>query len=484
MFKKAIHETTLTSEAADRLFFNITSVNAPDQSFLTTLRVLLYKRLSQEETVKVTCRSLQFSEFEFHSTIASKRMELIIPDAFQHYVTQGYNIYIIHTGNLEISNEVLEFVKENVGKKKRYLSNYNCRDDLKVFYARKLNALFYTDDEGRNTFIFASKLDLMRFHALQIMIPQYLPKLFTYNPLAETEIALLKSTVNKSAVDYEILIEEFAKDLDIRSEIIRIKLAEFVTAYDRICLDEIRNEIGGYQQDYENYLTYLREISYKIQNCQYTLAGLEGAMDAQSGDSELVEYFMCNKNLTIVRTSGTSLEFIVHSHAEIYDEEAFCQYVGNHCGYMYANLSSRITKPQMENLYRAIFNDGLYKLRICAAYVADMRTGLRAIKNYTFPEESKTYFPNPHIQQYGCIGTYAGRFQEYMQRRDYVGAIGQAMVSAQNLNFYDSSVMSGFAKEFSRTYKKCIEKPDGTLLAPLEAIIDLEGNITCQDQSF
>ena len=114
-------------------------------------------------------------------------------------------------------------------------------------------------------------------------------------------------------------------------------------------------------------------------------------------------------------------------------------------------------------------------LRICAAYTADMRTGLNALKNCSFPAESKTYLPNPHIQQFGCIGTYAGRFQEYMQRKDYVGAIDQAAVSARNLNFYDSPVIGALAKDLSNTAIKCMEKPDGSLLTPKEAIIELEG---------
>jgi len=485
MFKKAIRETTLTSEIAGRLFSNINAIYNPDQSFLATLRALLRNRLPQEETVNIICNRLHFSESTFRATATTaQRMELILPDTFHHYIARGNNIYIICAPNPEISEEVLEFVKDNVGKGKRYLSSYNQRDDLKVFYARKLTALFYTDDDNRNTIIFANKLELKHFHALQMMIPKYLPELFVNDPLTEAETALLKSTGYKSAVDYEALINEFAKDLDIRSEIIRIKLEGFETAYERTRLDELRNEIQRYQQDYENHLTSLRETSQKIQSFQYVLAGMEGSINSQSGDSELVEYFMCNKNLIVVRTSGTTLEFIAHGYVDIYDEEAFNQYVSNHNGYMYANLNSSITKPQMEALYRAIFNDGIYRLRICAAYNADMRKGLKAYQHYTFPTESKTYFPNPHIQQFGCIGTYAGRFQEYMQKKDYVGAIDQAVVSARNLNFYDSSVMSGFAKDFSRTTIKCLEKPDGTLLNLQEAIIELEGNVTCQDPLF
>jgi len=48
-------------------------------------------------------------------------------------------------------------------------------------------------------------------------------------------------------------------------------------------------------------------------------------------------------------------------------------------------------------------------------------------------------------------------------------------VSARNLNFYDSPVITALARDLSRSDIKCIEKPDGTLLTPLETIKELEG---------
>ena len=485
MFNKSIlsFSTTLTSEAADRLFSNIDSLGAPDSSFLATLRALLRKRLPQNETVRLTVKPLYMSRESMESSSIQANMNAIIPDGVKYPVASEYNIFIIYnTVSSDAGAKMLEIIRANVGTGKRFMSDYIRQEDLRVFYARKLNTLFYSDN--RNTVIFTDKLELKQFHVLQMMIPKYLPSLFAGNPLTEIETALLKSAGNTSATEYEMLIEEFAKDLDIRAEIIRIKLEGFETAFERLRISEIRNEISRHQNDYDNYLTLLREISQKIQNCQYTLAGLECAINEHSGDSELMEYFMCNKNLSIIRVTGTVIEFVAHGYADVYDVDAFEQYVGNHSGYMYNGLSPAVTKSQMEKLYRTIFGDGKYKLRMCAAYTADMRTGLRGFQHYSFPIESNTYLPNPHIQQYGCIGTYAARFQEYMVKKDYVGAIDQAVVSARNLNFYDSMVISFFASDLSGTTRKCIEKLDGTLLTPYEAIMELEGGEICQDPLF
>jgi hypothetical protein len=474
VFNKPIASTTLTSKAADRLFSNITAVNTPDDSFLATLRALMRNRLPQNESLRITCKEIHITENEIAATTPARCVHWFVPSDYIYYSAYQRNIVIVYAANPIVGEKMIEIVKKHVGKSKRHMDKFDRREDLRVFYVRKLNALFYTDVNEYNTVIFTDKFELKHFHVLQMMLPKYLPSLFIDKPLTEMETALLKSTGNISSDEYEMLIEEFAKNLDIRSEIIRTKLKGFETAFERMRADKLRDEISGYQGDYEHHVFMLRDFDKKIQERQYTLAGLEAAINEHDGDSELMEYFMCNKQLSIIDAFGTIIEFIAYGYADVFDEEVFKMYVGNHQGYMYKNINPLITKPQMEKLYRAIFVESKYKLRICAAYTADVQSGLKALRNYAFKSESSTYFPNPHIQQFGCIGTYAMRFQEYMRKRDYVGAIDQAAVSARNLNFYDSTVMSAFANEFSNTKKKCLEKADGTLFTPIEAVKDME----------
>ena len=481
MFNKEIYVTTLTSEAADKLFSNITASNVPDNSFTATLRAVLRNRLPQDKSVRLSVISKTYYIDELETASVSACVNWVIPDEIKNSVGSEYNIFVIYTSNSDAGAKMLDIVRANAGTGKRYMSGYTLREDLRAFYARKLNAFFYTDN-NQNTVIFMDKLELKHFHILQMMIPKYFPHLFLDKPLTEAETSLLKSTGNKTAVEYENLIEEFAKEIDIRAEIIRTKLLGFETVFERIRMDEIKNEIVSHQSDYDYYLSLVREASNNIQEKKYTLAGLECSITEKSGDSEIMEYFMCNKNLSVMRVSGTIIEFVSYGYADVYDENAFEQYVKNHGGFMYKNLSPAVTIKQMETLYRSIFSQYIYKLRLCAAYTADMRNGLKPIKHYNFPPESRTYLPNTHIQHFGCIGSYASRFQEYMKKKDYVGVIDQAVVSGRNLNFYDSAVIATFANALSCSNVKCIERLDGTLLTPIEAINELEGCTVCQDQ--
>ena len=448
MFNKAIFSTQLTGDTADRLFANITSESALDCTFLTTMRCILHKRLPKNESVHLRIKPLYYSLQEIENASLKQAMNWFVSDAINYPTNSQHNIVIVHTTSPDSGEKMLEIIKSNA---KRSLPKFAVQEDLRVFYARKCNALFYHNVSENKTIIFTDKLGLKHFHALQIMLPKYIPSLFSEFPLDDSETDLLKSLGNKSAVEYEKIIDKFAKDLDIRAEIIRTKLHGFETAFERRKLDEIKNEIINCENNYEYELSKIREIAAKIQEKKYTLAGLECSIQERLGDSELMEYFMCNKSLSIIKVAGTTIEFVAHGYADIYDIDAFEQYVGNHNGYFYSGLNTQITKPQMEKLYRAIFGENTLRLRICAAYSADVSTGIRALQHYNFPPESRDYFPNPHIQEYGCIGTYAMRFQEYMQKRDYVGGIDQSVISARNLNFYDSAAIGIFARNLSHS---------------------------------
>jgi hypothetical protein len=63
-----------------------------------------------------------------------------------------------------------------------------------------VSALFYYSETDRNTVIFMDKMDVKLFHALQTMIPKYLPSLFKDCPLtdSETKVAGTNPRLNTS----------------------------------------------------------------------------------------------------------------------------------------------------------------------------------------------------------------------------------------------------------------------------------------------
>ena len=140
MFNEPIFSATLASEAADRLFSNITSSNTPDKSFTATLRALLRKRLPQDKTVCVSCREVRVSADELSGNSLQHCMQhWFIPESLRYNPESAYNIFIVHTANSDTGEKMLEMVRENVGNGRRYLGGYSCLEDLWVYYARKVN---------------------------------------------------------------------------------------------------------------------------------------------------------------------------------------------------------------------------------------------------------------------------------------------------------------------------------------------------------
>ena len=481
MFSTELENLTLANSIANNLFSNITANRfGTDKSFSATLRALLRKRLPDGQSVKVTLVPLIHSIDPLSSASPDACMRSFMSDIENVSIRESSRIRIVYFSGKEAGQRMLNIVQATAGK---HMARYVPQKDLQLFYVKMLDGLFYIDAACKDTIIFVDSLDSKKLHALQMMIPKYLPWLFEDSPLSLEETALLKSLSLKNSSEYERLIEMFAADFDMRSEVIRSRLSEFETVFERLQMDEVSQTIARYEQEYQDYLEGIRTALDTIQHQKILLAGLKCKVAEAADESEIMEYFLCNKNLSVIHVSGTELEFAVHGYADIYDADAFEIYVRNHSGYLYSSLDSRITKPQMERLYRAIFSEGKYKLRVCAAYRADMRNSIKPVQNYSFPPESMTYLPNPHIQHFGCIGGYASRFQEYMHKRDYVGAIDQAMVSARNLNFHDSAVMGQLAQDLSSTKIQCIEDENGRLMTPREAIKTLEGDAPCQDPS-
>jgi len=470
MFAKEISRMTLTNDIAGRLFDNINAANfSTDRTFAATLRALLHKRLPAGQSVAMTLLPLGR---------AATTPDIIAGDIRCSDTGHDYTIYIAYPQDKSMGSQILEAVRSDFGQGTRYYNTHTLQEDLRVFYIKKLNGLFYTS--SNSAIIFLDYLDIRRFHALQMMIPKYLPALFADSPLTYEETALLKSLGARSSDEYERRIEQFAQQMDMRGEMIRTRLKGFETVFEQEQVRDVERVLEKFQRDYQVALDNLRLTLGSMQSQQILLAGLKCRIDNQ-GESELMEYFLCNKQLSVIRVRGTELEFVVNGYADIFDEEAFDTYAGNHNSYLYHRLSSNVTVEGMELLYRAIFG-GDYKLRICAAFRADMRNSITPISDYIFPPESGTYLPNPHIQRFGCIGGYAQRFAEYMYNRDYVGAIDQAAVSARNLNFHDSAVMETLAHALSHTTTKCVEDADGNLMTPRETIKRLEAQ-ACQSQS-
>ena len=474
MFNKFIGETALTSQIADKLFYNINYTGKMDLSFLSTLRVLLKDRITRDIGVCVSNKNVFVSHVNPLSMSVEQYFKVYLKNWIYSSIVYDYSILILHYDSSD-DFSLVDTIKSNKKLFKKIIPELYYRHDIKIYYGRKLNALFYTNEQNTFTLILTDKLKLDIFHALQSMIPKYLPNLFKNTcSLNEDEILLLKSLEGKSEKLYLDFIDQMVKDYKFRDEYIKYQLENFIPSIEEKEYEEIKSNIEVLTNNFENNLQNLRDLNSKIEQSKRLLASFINSSSANEVNDKLIEYVIHHKDITIEYVEGDSICLVVCGYIDSYDIEALEQYMVNYNGFLYTNLNPLITMSQMKTLYKAVFIEEKYKLRICAAYKANMKLGLKAFREYRFSQEFVSYFANPHIHKYGCLGTFSGRFMECLFDKDYIGAFNQIVLSTRNLNFCDSSVMSYFAETFSKTSKRCLESVNGVLLTPIDVIKELE----------
>lgn len=495
MFVKALNDLTLSSRVANNTFPNITEQSwfMGDKSFLATMRALLYERVPAEESVDIRLSVSGYNSYEINH--ASPR------DCVRAYLRNTSVFNGVH-GSFHIhnfrgdndGNEACFSTLDKGGVQKALGDSYTELADVSKFLEQngKVRNRVYISEERKSVLIFVENLDMKRWHLLQSMIPRYMPWYFGDNckPLDEVEMGILRSLTKRYAPDYVDLIEEFAKRFDFRTEGIRSMLRGFENYFEQNELENVRRDLNAERGRIADLNRRFQELYQRISDLNIKEIGLiekirnNGAVD---GDTELVEYFLCNKSLEIVYAERGEIEFIVHTVASNYDPEVAERalerfgksffYRHYQTNYRYDN--KEMTDERIKKLFTALFIDEKLKLRLCAAYHLNFVTGsYDGLSYYDFPEKTtKTHTPNQHIQHYGCLGNNRQTIADAMLKRDYVSAVSACCASATNINFTEANTGTFFMERvLSEDPGSIIQMPDGTNKTPLEAVIWLEEN--------
>lgn len=469
MFRQSISSTMLTSDAANIFFPNITGeMYGSDCTFLATLRAVVAPRLPEGESVH-----LYFGRSEYNAAVISetpaKRMVGMICGNMH---SGNGQIYVHNLANREEANNIanIELLKRQFCE---VYAGWQYLEKISVHYQKSFRVVCFINSETKSTALFVEQLNLQKLHYLQMSTLAFLPWYFdAEHGIEEIEIEMLKSLRERNSAKWEYYITEISKRYDFEAGRIKQLLSGFETRFEKMECDRVKRDISTIDRCLKNLDTKFADYIKERNDLCIRLLGLERRI-AEGGESELMDYFLCNRKLVLESVDGTCMYFTVRDYLSYFDEDAAASYINNKNSYFYSGCCSSNTKNGMQKLLTAIFIDQTIKIRFCAAYRFNMNSSVNAQYHHTFGPECNGYRPNPHINEYECMGNYKRIINEALTRRDYITALEQCVASAKSLNFHDSTVMSTFISQFTDcmgTTYNAIELPDGKVVSPREAI--------------
>ena len=485
MFRQVLSKTPLFNEITNDYFSNIRGeCFQNDASFVSTLRALVAPRMGDGDKIGLIFRTLDYSKDQVKRN--SLNDLLYAKDIDFRYLNTGIICICNLTRNSEDNAAMIQKVKENFTKD---FPAWMSIDKVEAFFRKTFSVCCFINPETKNVVLFVDSMDIRKCHYLQCGILAFLPWYFDPEKgVSEQEMELIKSLREKTSEKYERCIAEIASKYNFRELRIKKLLTGFETKYEEAEVRRVENTIDDLIRKINDYNDAIGDYLRQKADYEIRRAGLQKKIAEGSESSEIMEYFLCNKNLVLENISDTTMTFSTIGYITYYDEEEAENVIYNHDSYVYRpngrGCNNIIPAEDMEMLMKAIFLDQTLKMRFCSSYSFNLRGNVRANERHDYSSiEFRECTPNTHIDRYHCMGNYERVINEMLMEHNYIGAIEQCMASTVSLNFSDGCVMEEFMRrmygisDYSVNIR-CIELPDGKVVEPKEAIEYLKSQNT------
>lgn len=467
MFKNEVSATPFTTEVANDAMSRIYGDRFMlDNSFLATMRALLYNRIPEEDHIAFKISSSSSQNMSV-SEIYNRNPQIGAPC--------GIALHYFNNMNAEVNAASF---KKAVDCFIDSFDGYKEHRKIREFYRQAFNVACFINEDTKSVVVFVEQMDYRRYHYLQCAIlPMFVWYFDKQKGITADEKALVDSLQKRDPNVYLECLEKIAATFDFRAKAIRDKLAGFETAY-------IKEALAGSEQRYTNIVNTITrlndEINSKLEalnSLNIEIRGMQDKIASGDNSSEIMDYFLSHKGFTLIEARGSTIDFIIDDKIEYFDPEEAESAINCTHGYLYT-CGDDTSRADREMLFKAIFLDGTVNVRVCAAFRLSISGGVSARSHYSFGEEFNKSMPHPHIDEYSCMGDYTRIVNELMQNHNYIMSLEQCIASTRSLNFSDSTVMSHFVRTLfgSSSHNRCIELPDGRVVRPTEAIEWLKSN--------
>ena len=277
------------------------------------------------------------------------------------------------------------------------------------------------------------------YHLMQVALPVALQKMFNVE-LTQFCKKLVDALIYTDSSKYLALVAEFVIDHRYDETRIRQLVDGFETSGLSSRINALQRTIDALHNTLLDYDNKMQKVVKDIRENEELLTGLQ-YLKKDSDDSELADYLIANKAISIVRRDQSKLVYDVTGFIEYYDDN-LAEIVVNSSA-TYHNVLD-VNKDNVRKLMKALFVDKRASIRVISGFTLDSDLGVSTRTPSYVPVDA---IQNPHIQHFGCIGSFRQVFNELMQKRDFIMIFEECIASTSTLNFADGTVINRFVAD-------------------------------------
>lgn len=183
----------------------------------------------------------------------------------------------------------------------------------------------------------------------------------------------------------------------------------------------------------------INKLYKDMQEIKISIDGLIKHPD-ETGD-EIIKALENNSNIFLSPSdSAGQVDVRVEELLDYFDEELAMRMFTTTSSILYHSIKNYINKNQLVTLFAGLFVLKLGKLKICS--LTSLSKDVLYCKKCSVV--SAGYYPNPHINNYSCLGENRPYIDNYLLSGDYDQAIFQIMSATKSLTLDDSPVLDSF----------------------------------------
>lgn len=338
----------------------------------------------------------------------------------------------------------------------------------------------FRNNERKSTVIFTNTPDYGAWHCLTCLFNVFYP--WVVKDTTNVERNFVKTILDDRADKaYKAMNDMVYNIVDVDMARKKYYLCGYEGKLKNIQRRRYTNQMENIMARINEKLSGIRELYKQYNEKALVVEAIDNNISNCNNNNELMNYFLSNKNITVESGNDDGkIVYVVTGYMTLFDPEVAQEYINNGASIMYSELS-RIddlffSKERIRKLMIEIFVESNIKIRMCSAWEISFGGCVLPVRHFPYRDKYKSYFPNPHLDKYGCLGGWQQVLEESCDKLDYVYAVDMTCAENGNLNLSDTIVLRGFLSELFRRDVAVLELPNGQVVDSIAAVKWMEGD--------